>query len=380
MDGRNTELLSEQLFQYARNSINELLEICKVNKKQADEFMGGLDESCRLDFKGYIERLNSVTGIYDALDKQDKRLYKMSDKVCAMICDYENYYDILNSLTVLCNIKDKEFSNNKLPDSMAGLIDKFYKLYNYEGIMVNIRNRDGEQNLGVKLSRNTYKVKHIKTGNWYDSYNITIYLYKGMNVYEPLSFIYIPELYPKLFMTPYNEGKYTSITGIKDFSYMECKFGNYVYKESSSTGIREDRSMSKLAILPYRARNTKKLCTESEDAYMEEILNVVYYCLDRFINRKKIYKPGNNKVSTDKNSETNNTNIAIKTSNNKYVRLSDIVITENKGSNRSIRSNTHQSPCEHRRRGYWRKYKSGKMVWVKETIVNKGKQRVVYKV
>ena len=85
-------------------------------------------------------------------------------------------------------------------------------------------------------------------------------------------------------------------------------------------------------------------------------------------------------MSTDKNSETNNTNIAIKTSNNKYVRLSDIVITENKGSNRSIRSNTHQSPCEHRRRGYWRKYKSGKMVWVKETIVNKGKQRVVYKV
>lgn len=33
MDRKDTELLSEQLFQYARNSINELLGICKVNKK-----------------------------------------------------------------------------------------------------------------------------------------------------------------------------------------------------------------------------------------------------------------------------------------------------------------------------------------------------------
>ena len=121
----------------------------------------------------------------------------------------------------------------------------------------------------------------------------------------------------------------------------------------------------------------------TKDIY--DIVNACMYCLDKFFHRKKVVRniaQGIDDITVDDNlkvkvprkmKEDNATGV-------RFVNLDDYVRTERRYKKR-ITSGHHESPREHYRRPTLRHLKSGKVVPVKGTVVNKGKEkRVVYKV
>lgn len=361
-------LASDLLLNISKISVRKLLAKCNISNAQSSKFMSELEGSCELSFEKYLEKLNSLTGIYT----KDKTYSGVYD-IAMMISDYENYYDFVNSLTFICSQDKIKNHTDRLPDDMVNLIDKFYKMYSYEGIVVNIEDRHGICDICVKLSKCDFKVKRKQTGICYDVYGINVCLVDcNSNRVEPFCIRYIPELYPRLFVDVVNVSEWEGLMGINMYNCMECEYSG------SIDGIHD----MKLYILSYRARNTDKIVSGDSGMYIEEILNALYYCLNRFMNRKMVYKEGDSNeagnIRISGNKEAGG-DIRIKDSKtHRIVSLRDIVNSSKKPGNSN--NHTHKSPCEHRRRGYWRKCKSGKVVWINETIVNKGKQKAIYKV
>ena len=243
----------------------------------------------------------------------------------------------------------------------------------------------------LRLSKSNFKLGLKRFGETYDTYCITVSVANDMKIDKKgidfflngksISFYLVPELYSKIFV----DNKYLSMRKkVSDFGYefvskvddtlrpVECIM-------QSIDGSDKPYNSDAFNLIPYGVRNRDNTISEYTGLHFEEMLQMCFCCMDRYINRKKVYKKGKEKddgvsvkmrVPNDKNS-----NGVL----SRGVKLSDIVIYERK--HRVNLGGHHVSPREHIRRGYWRHYKSGKTVWIESTTVNKGvKKKTYYKV
>ena len=122
------------------------------------------------------------------------------------------------------------------------------------------------------------------------------------------------------------------------------------------------------------------------DRDIQSLIYCSLYAIDKFLRRKEMYKNSDqywSKVNKEVKvrvglSDNKDTEMKVRY---KYVTLRDSVSLERKTG---YKHKSHKSPVEHRRRGTIRHLKSGKVVPVKESIVNKGNKgtnaKTIYKV
>lgn len=322
----------------------------ELNSELDTDFIRGIQDSTYLSVEEYIKRFEDRYHYYEYIDTGRGTL-KMQG-ICQM---YENYYDMLNSLTFV--LKDSMFGDKSapLPDK-----EKLVRLFNqlkeseYEGVVVNT-----DSDCLARVNKTVFSVEQVSTGNTYDAYALTLTTVDE-DYSKSASFFIIPELYPKLFSTPE---------------------GMYVKYNTMSIKVRDKRTMGetvscKWAIIPKGVRQNGMDC----DVYIDSYISTILLCMDHFFNRKRVYTKGKEQKKSDK------FGISAKVSidsgkhgkRERFVSLGDIVLHERSTGTRL--GGHHASPREHIRSGHWRHYKSGKKVYIESVTVNKGKDKVIYKV
>lgn len=315
-----------------------------ADRHKVDDFMLGFDASLRGSFENYADRLNDTFGFYGMLSRSN---------ISAFIAVYENYYDCCNSVMFLYDAKKQKPSTEKLDRSrICNILHKF----NGEGAIVNI---DG-LNLAVRINKHTYMVYRKSTNTEHDAYSINITRDNKAGILETISYILIPDLYPKLFVVD------ALLSGVNTDSLSTMSVT--LFDSGVPTGD-EGGSELNLYIVPYGSRNRQTV----EGLYTEQLIRSVFECLEKYINRGT--KRSTSKAITVRKRKLGTA--SKKSASGGFVTIREYTTYERK----EFQGGTHASPCEHERSGTWRHCKSGKVVWVRGTTVNKGKEKkVIYKV
>ena len=393
----NGVLFSERLTMGLERHMEELLQKILINKKGVASHINTIRSIANKPFLDYRkEVMCNILGVgelndYFMFDAEIVKNLKVGsgELLLEFIESCEIYWDFKNALTFSCDLSRNKFNTDKLDkNKMKNLLTSIDEL-GLECIVVNFISNFYP--CVLRLSKSNFKLGLKRFGETYDTYCITVSVAddmkidrKGIDFFlngKSISFYLVPELYSKIFV----DNKYLSMRKkVSDFGYefiskvddtlrpVECIMQPI---EGESKGYDSDA----FNLIPYGVRNRDNTISEYTGLHFEEMLQMCFCCLDRYINRKKVYKKGKEqddgvsvkmRVPSDKNP-----NEVL----SRGVNLSDIVIYERK--HRVNLGGHHASPREHIRRGYWRHYKSGKTVWIESTTVNKGvKKKTYYKV
>lgn len=326
----------------------------ELSRKLDNDFIRGMYDSTYLSIDEYIKRLDDRYHYYEIVDS-GRGTTEMKG-VCQM---YENYYDLINSLTFV-------LKESMLGDKPVPLPDKerVVRLFNqlkeseYEGVIVNT-----DPYCLARVNKTVYTVEQVSTGKVHDVYALTITIAENDKV-KSASYFIVPDLYPKLFTLP--EGIYLT------FNTMAVNI-----RDKDENGISTGGTLStEWAILSKGVRQNGLGCNLYIDSYISTLL----LCMDHFFNRKRVYTKGKEQKKSDKFGISAKVSVGSgrHSKRERFVSLGDIVLHERSTGTRL--GGHHASPREHIRSGHWRHYKSGKKVYIESVTVNKGKDKVIYKV
>ena len=394
-------LYSDGLTSRLRDAIKVNLHSICDSKKEERELVEKLIGDVYIPFNEYSEIIMKAIGHT-----------KSSGQAAEMLQQCEVYWDFMNALTFYCDLGKNKFNSNKLDrGKIIELMDKLCNTYEKDAIVVNAEKK-GFKPFVLRLSKSGFKLGLEKTCVLYNAYCLSLSLQDEDGKDKSVSVYLVPELYPKMFIERTYFGGLGQDTGMRNnilnFSNKvsiilskndELSNGAEVDRSelksedlflSGKIDVDEDRDVfvqSNFMILPYGVRNNSDVVVDVYDetgTLFEEFLQICFYCLDKYVNRKKVYKKNSEKIDCGVSAkvvmprERKVEDDKIR-DESKLVSLKDIVIYERKHGVRL--GGHHASPREHVRRGYWRQYKSGKRVWIKSTTVNKGvKGKTVYEV
>ncbi len=424
-----SEVMEEQLL----DNIRDLLGCIYKSGSDVERCIRAIKDNAYEPFLDYKKAVaNTIKAFYNLKDVNlDTKSYSLILRVLEIT---EIYWDFRNAITFSCDLKKNKFSTDKLDNlKMRNLLNDLQEMGS-ECIVVNCK-KEGYNPIVLRLSKSGFKLGLKSNIKPYNTYCLTIsnMVTNNLSKYEgkSISVYIIPELYSKIFVDkPYFEAmqvansdfcrELVNCSGVRsvdciitneEFDNSDKEFDKWwVEKHGGKTekntplfgeSLKEGKLCYKtndFSIIPYGLRNNKEYIGSMLDSigiYFEEAIQICFFCLDKYINRRKIYKKG--KVRDDGLSmrvtlpeETNSKSSALgnkKDKENKAVKLksgmkvislNDIVVYER--THKTYLGGHHASPREHYRSGYWRQYKSGKRVWIKPVTVNKGKkQKVLYK-
>ena len=327
-------------------------------------------------FRDYYQTLESsglkavclaVGSSYVKIDKSDLMGIDVYDR-------FEELWAFLNRTSFLLNcssIKEKNYKPKA--DDVVKIFEKLEKT-GITDLTFDFTDRCLGR-VAAKLSKSSYVLADSSEQVW----NYTMYINDdikdaSLTKFECLAVNVVPSKFPRVFMWSFL---------CRDCC--ECTRKTFHLSPTDEFCSSLGRIENEMSILSKVAQKTK--CQDlncfrlGNELDFTDVLNAVLYALDKFVNRKKIHKEESQRESAATNSSASKSvkiQIPEQGENSHFVTLSDFVVYEkhHKGS----KHGTHASPCEHARSGYWRVYKSGKRVWVKPTVVNKGKTKSVYRV
>lgn len=208
---------------------------------------------------------------------------------------------------------------------------------------------------------------------------------KSYDVIERYNLAFVTSKLPTVF----REGNNETLTNICEL----CKECNKRHFESEYTFDIPYRGLEQTPVCHLSGRRQSECnCFSYKELGAGDALAVIAYISKVYENRKRLI----NKSAVDIAEYRNkgkvrlmcNSKIVEETDNEQYriVSLIEYTRQEELGTGKySIRSNinhrNHSSPVEHIRKSHFRHYKSGKVVEVKQTVINKGKgTQTIYKV
>lgn len=423
-----SEVMQEELLDYIRDILSQVYR----SGSDVERCIKAIKDSVYEPFKDYKKAVANAVKVFYKI-KDVKLATKSYSLILRALEITEIYWDFRNAITFSCDLKKNKFSTDKLDSlKMKNLLNDLQEMGS-ECIVVNCK-KEGYNPIVLRLSKSGFKIGLKSSNKSFNAYCLTISNmdktktgnYDGKSV----SFYIIPELYSKVFIDkPYfeamqvaNDGLCSDFINCSGVRSVDCIITNEEFNNSDKDfdkwwiekhGGKIERNTplfgeslkdgklcyktNDFSIIPYGLRNNKEYIGSMLDSigiYFEEALHICFFCLDKYINRRRIYKKGKSEddglsmrvtlpdtKQSDKKSgkEADKNNKAVKLkSGMKVVSLRDIVVYER--ANKTYLGGHHASPREHYRSGYWRQYKSGKRVWIKPVTVNKGnKQKVVYK-
>lgn len=231
--------------------------------------------------------------------------------------------------------------------------------------------------IAIKFLKAEYQIEVPSLNRKYTSYNVSVLTTKDDVISDIWSGIFIPDLYPRLYVDYRN--------------YKDCKVCKY--KNSKVYNILEMGSSTPLELCLVGKRSFKDcrlLALEGDEEArtilnMHTILGVVAHICKVFPNRANIKRKNSRIRKTyDKASIHVARNGNSKTEEDKILSL-DLYAKQEKQEKKEWQGGTHSSPVEHVRRGHIRRYRDEegnviKEVEIRPLVINKGNKRGVYKV
>lgn len=384
--GGTCMLYSDELIKRLQTSIKKGLYEIHKSKKVANEIYDFLEEHIHSPFNDFQSLF------FEHIDPNDKGSF---ETVNMLIHDYEVYWDFLNGLTFYCDLDKNKFTVDKLKkDYMISALNKLLNNFDTECTIVNAK-KGSYKSFILRLSKSDFKLGLKRQGELYDTYCFTVSIQSDNGVDKSMSAYLVPELYPKVFI----DKNYTRLID-KDTHDMlsdSCsevemiisssrlrnihnKMLEEIGRGTNETQVIEIFDSNAFLLLPFGVRNNDDYSGDifkETGIHFEELLSICFYCIDKYVNRKKVYKKGSTKSDCGVSTKVYIPNEGIKET--RLVSLQDMVVYERE--HKVSLGGHHASPREHIRRGYWRHYKSGKTVWIESTTVNKGvKKKTYYKV
>lgn len=379
-------LYSDELIKRLQTSIKKGLYEIHKSKRVANEIYDFLEEYIHSPFTDFQSLF------FERIDPNDKGSF---ETVNMLIHDYEVYWDFSNGLTFYCDLDKNKFTVDKLKkDYMISALNKLLNNFDTECIIVNAKKGSNKPFI-LRLSKSDFKLGLKRQGELYDTYCFTVSIQSDNGVDKSMSAYLVPELYPKVFI----DKNYTRLID-KDTHDMLSDSCSEVEMIISSSRLRnihnkmleeigggtdeatvvDTYDSNAFLLLPFGVRNNDDYSGDifkETGIHFEELLSICFYCIDKYVNRKKVYKKGSTKSDCGVS-----TKVYIPdggTKETRLVSLQDMVVYERE--HKVSLGGHHASPREHIRRGYWRHYRSGKTVWIESTTVNKGvKKKTYYKV
>ena len=284
----------------------------------------------------------------------------------------EIFWIMDNSVRLLVNFDNVNTSNKKWkPDHT------FFKRLDECGIeafLVDVSIKGQTDKLCVRLCKTEYDRRHedgTTEGMW--NYNISVLLDEKEAArigkegrVATVSFFVFDELYPRKMTTDYEYCSDCNLCRDASICAVE-KDGKKVDEPAKVVGNLKLRTGSKCKlqnVVPYDIKELEYACL---------------YAINKFLTRKTVVKNSdkyvenlNKEVKVALRQEKVEPNTNKRRQEYRFVNLKDSVTVERK---KGYKHASHKSPIEHTRRATTRTLKSGKVVPVSGSIVNKGKGR-----
>lgn len=374
-------LYSENLESNMENLIySEIRRVAKNNKDRV-YLENELKKYIYEPFEDFRE--NFIEKLADYICIQEELGLGYTTSLLKLTQNCEVYWDFKNSLTFYCDLSKNKFTSDKVDKvKLKDLLEKLQNVCNKDCIVINAQ-KEGKDPFVLRLSKSYFNMGLQKDGETHSNYCLTLSVYdKEKRQDKSVSFYIVPELYPKMFIDNSYIGTVNTVNikGISDY----CKSVKMVLQSIKQDELKDTVSDS-FRIFPYGVRNNESVIQDLYDDTgftVEPFIHICMYCLDKYVNRKRIYKKLDEvkehgvsaRVSLPKDGKEGSVGVVTK-----FVNVRDIVVYEKK--HKVSLGGHHASPREHQRCGYWRQYKSGKRVWINATTVNAGvKKKTVYKV
>ncbi len=222
-----------------------------------------------------------------------------------------------------------------------------------------------------------------------------------------VSFTYIPELHPRLFATCENK---CDTANTKQLEYADESHKFMAYAKTLTSKINNAHELMSLETDDYKfntllqrhmsswlsytrdyeacllSHRTIENCTKFGKGIISTI-DVVWSVLESFINKGEYKENRSNKEhtekhirkKTDKQEKTDNDSVVLvyNGTGEELMTLSNSKWRRSKNRDENEHG-THASPREHIRKEHLRQYKSGKIVYIGQTTINKGKEKTPY--
>lgn len=341
-----------------------LMKMMSKERKYIASLLGkSKEEVLRLIYEGTDDEIKDIVyEVEDMVKSEYLTASKPRMKYLQELTNASSSLDVQHSFATALHfcLTEKAFGHE-------GNASELIKIPN-EDILFDFRKR----NYTIRISKNRYL---LEVGNkFYPSYKGTLTVdssclskeYFSSNSYcGSIQFDFVLEKMPRLFL---DIGKDCINCG-------RCKTLNLMLSENNLVSPKpvllcgkKNRVNSDCAVY-----HTVKLCTGYT---LDELLNACFYALEVYNNRskRKIDRSLNNGITIKHSTHT----VRDYNSSNDFISIKEYRTYENR-QKREYQGGHHSSPKEHYRKGYLRHYKSGKIVEVKPTVVNKGKEKSVYK-
>lgn len=218
----------------------------------------------------------------------------------------------------------------------------------------------------VRFSKNRYKVQMGK--DLYNVWTVAVTTLAEKNSCKTAEYYFIPEKFPRLFVDSSD-----TCTLCK-----KCKCGNYKIFESGSESeakwvlCRSSMRKEALCKLDLSCMYESQGCGTSAFLDMDSLIYYCAYCLNAYVNRNKNKKNRLPSEGIKLSAPRKMQEPSKKPFEDRFVSLSEYSSYERK-ERKEWQGGHHASPRTHQRSGYFRHYKSGKVIWVEPTIINKNK-------
>lgn len=365
-----TEIIKERV----KNNIYKVFKKYNIHKN--------IDENINIQTDlDYIESL----GFSDYLQITDEKMLDLVKSGKLDRTDAITITGLINQLSIywiLCNGVRFLVDFNEVNKRKFDLDKKFLRQLNKSDIkdfIFDFKGEDIKYNCRLQKQHELIKIKDKFYENWQFTYT---YISSEVISFDALI---IPELYPKIYKLNYSEQSICKdcdrCTLLSDHVELKQQTGkivtrhfmdlmiiprNLTYTRESSCGLKDIKVNNKY-IMPYNFR---------------DILMSCMYAVNKYLSRKTIIRDPIEKERINSEVKLYNPNKEER-KNVRFVDITDFVKYERKERRESLGGH-HASPREHHRRETYRHLKSGKVVYVKASTVNKGKGNVhkqtIYKV
>ena len=297
-------LHSDELIKRLQTSIKKGLYEVHKSKKVANEIYDFLEEYIHSPFSDFQSLF------FERIDPNDKGSF---ETVNMLIHDYEVYWDFSNGLTFYCDLDKNKFTVDKLKkDYMISAINKLLNNFDTECIIVNAKKGSNKPFI-LRLSKSDFKLGLKRQGELYDTYCFTVSIQNDNGVDKSMSAYLVPELYPKMFI----DKNYTRLLDkdTHDIMSNSCSEVDMIISSSRLKNIHnkmleeidggtdeaqviETFDSNVFLLLPFGVRNNDDYSGDifkETGMHFEELLSICFYCIDKYVNRKKVYKKGSTK-------------------------------------------------------------------------------------
>lgn len=257
-------------------------------------------------------------------------------------------------------------------DTLSTNINILDKVQGFEDIIIDFT----EPKVSVRVSKNRYQL--LLAGNYEVVWSFAITVKESKGIFKTSQFFLVPNKYPRLFVDASKTCSRCSKCFVKKYKVKEL--GVEVDSNFVLVGSKKREGSDCILDLECRELTSQQEETFSKYLSFDDVVSYCAYCISAYLSRNKIKKnrlksEGINirKVSSAKEIDKGSKDSV------RFIPLSEYSSYERR-EKKEWQGGHHSSPCKHIRAGYYRHYKSGKVVWVESTTVNLGKGKAIYEV